>query len=559
VIDSSPAGLESQRLLIESLGGSYHSLVGDEVPAALIEFARSVDATQIVLGASRRRPWVAALSGPGTGQVVTKTSGPIDVHIVGHDYAGRGLTLPSLGYGLTPRRRLAGVITAAVLLTVATASLAALRSHSSFATDLSIYMFIVVVTSLVGGFWAALVAAIAGSLLLNFYFAPPLHTFTITDGENILALAIFLIVGVLVSRVVDLSARRSAQAARAGAEAETLSALAGSLLRGEHALDALLARVRETFGMRSVSLLRRGPATSWQVLATIGDSPPRRPSDGDCVADIDDQALVLKGRQLSGEDQRILTAFAAQVAVAYRQLELTEAASAVEPLTESERARTALLNAVGHDLRTPIASAKAAVSSLLASDVESSDAERRELLVSADGSLDRLTDLVTNLLDLSRLQAGVLPVLVAPVGLDDVVQLAVDHSVPKDASVDVDVPTDLAEVIADAGLLERVIANLVQNAVRYSPADTKVSISGSEHAGLVELRIIDRGPGISAEDADAVFAAFQRRDDAPSNGAGVGLGLAIARGFTEAMGGHVFTEETPGGGATLVVALKTAA
>jgi two-component system sensor histidine kinase KdpD len=467
--------------------------------------------------------------------------------------------LPSLGYGLTPRRRLAGVITAAVLLTAATASLAALRSHSSFATDLSIYMFIVVITSLVGGFWAALVAAIAGSLLLNFYFAPPLHTFTITDGENILALAIFLLVGVLVSRVVDLAARRSAQAARAGAEAETLSTLAGSLLRGEHALDALLARVRETFGMSSVSLLRRGPATAWQVLAAIGDAPPQRPSDGDCVADIDDQALVLKGRQLSGEDQRILTAFAAQVAVAYRQLELTEAASTIEPLTESERARTALLNAVGHDLRTPIASAKAAVSSLLASDVEWSDAERRELLISADDSLDRLTDLITNLLDLSRLQAGVLPVLVAPVGLDDVVQLAVDHSAPKDASVDVEVPTDLPEVIADAGLLERVIANLVQNAVRYSPADTRVSISGSEHAGLVELRIIDRGPGIAAEEAEAVFAAFQRRGDASSDGAGVGLGLAIARGFTEAMGGHVFTEETPGGGATLVVQLKAAA
>jgi two-component system, OmpR family, sensor histidine kinase KdpD len=560
VMGSGPAGLESQRLLIESLGGSYHSLVGEDVPHALLEFARSVDATQVVLGASRRRPWAAALTGPGTGQTVTKLSGPIDVLTVGHDYAGRGLVLPSLGYGLTPRRRIAGIICAAVLLAAATATLAALRTDFSFATDLSIYMFIVVVTSLVGGFWAALVAAVAGSLLLNFYFAPPLHTLTITDGENILALAIFLIVGVLVSRVVDLSARRSAQAARAGAETETLSALAGSLLRGENALDALLARVRETFGMRSVSLLQRGPPTSWQVLATLGDEPPRRPSEGDCVADIDDtQALVLKGRRLSGDDQRILAAFAAQVAVAYRQLELAEAASAVQPLAESERARTALLNAVSHDLRTPIASAKAAVSSLLAADVEWSDAERQELLASADDSLDRLTDLVTNLLDLSRLQAGLLPVLVAPVALEDVVQRAVDHGAPADAPVDVDVPTDLPEVIADAGLLERVVANLVQNALRYSPHDCRVAIAGSEHAGLVELRIVDRGKGIAAEDADAVFAAFQRRDDAPANGAGVGLGLAIARGFAEAMGGHVFAEETPGGGATLVVQLKAAA
>ena len=246
---------------------------------------------------------------------------------------------------------------------------------------------------------------------------------------------------------------------------------------------------------------------------------------------------MLDGHPLPADDQRILTAFAAQVAVAYRQRELAEAASAVEPLAESERARTALLNAVSHDLRTPIASAKAAVSSLLADDVAWSEADRRELLASADDSLDRLTDLVTNLLDLSRLQAGVLPVLVAPVGLDDVVARALDHVAPDDAPIDVDVPADLPEVLADAGLLERVIANLVQNALRYSPADARVTITGSAHAGLVELRVIDRGPGIAPPTPTPCSPPFQRRDDAPTDGAGVGLGLAIARGFAEAMGG----------------------
>jgi two-component system sensor histidine kinase KdpD len=553
------AGLESQRLLVESLGGSYHSVLGDDVPRALLEFARSVDATQVVLGASRRRPWAAALAGPGTGQTVTRLSGPIDVHIVSHDYAGRGFVLPHLGYGLTPRRRLTGLLTGAVLLAAGTPTLAALRPSISFATDGSIYLFLVVVTSLIGGFWAAVLTAVAGSVLLNYYFAPPIHTLTITDGENILALGIFLLVAVLVSRVVDLSARRSTLAARTGAEAETLSALAGSLLRGEHALDALLTRVRETFGMSSVSLLQRGPGPSWHTLAALGPQPPQSPGEGDCAADIDEsQSLVLRGHPLSADDQRILSAFAAQVAVAYRQRELAEAASAVEPLAESERARTALLNAVSHDLRTPIAAAKAAVSSLLADDVAWSDEDRGELLASADAALDRLTDLVTNLLDLSRLQAGVLPVLVAPVGLEDVVVRAVGHVAPREAPIDVDVATDLAEVSADAGLLERVVANLVQNALRYSPASARVTISGSEHAGLVELRVIDRGPGIAAAELDAVFAPFQRRDDAPAPGAGVGLGLAIARGFTEAMGGHLFAEETPGGGATLVVQLKAA-
>jgi two-component system, OmpR family, sensor histidine kinase KdpD len=560
MIGSGPAGLESQRLLVESLGGSYHSLVGDDVPHTLLDFAKNVDATQVVLGASRRRPWAAALSGPGTGHTVTRLAGPIDVHIVSHDYAGRGFRLPHVGYALTVRRRLTGVATAAVLLAIVTPVLSLVRDHLSLATDLSIYLLVVVVTSLVGGFWAAVTAAVTGSLLLNFYFAPPIHTFTITDGENVLSLAIFLLVAVLVSRVVDLSARRSAVAARATAEAETLSALAGSLLRGEQALDALLSRVQETFGMHSVSLLARGPATSWRVLATLGPDPPRAPAEGDSAAEIDEtQSLVLKGHCLSADDQRILSAFAVQVAVAYRQRELAEVASAVQPLAESERARTALLNAVSHDLRTPIAAAKAAVSSLLAADVAWSEADRAELLASADASLDRLTDLVTNLLDLSRLQAGVLPVLVAPVALDDVVLRALDQAVPQGAPLDVDVPIDLPEVSADAGLLERVVANLVQNAVRYSPDGARVAVTGSEHAGLVELRVVDRGPGIPAADADAVFAAFQRRDDSPSAGAGVGLGLAIARGFAEAMGGHVFVEETPGGGATLVVQLKAAA
>ncbi|HEY8302051.1 MAG TPA: sensor histidine kinase KdpD [Jatrophihabitans sp.] len=551
-----PAGLESQRLLVESLGGSYHSLVAEDIARAILDFARSVDATQVVLGASRRRPWAAAIAGPGTGHTVTRLSGPIDVHIVSHDYAGRGLRLPRLGYGLTARRRLTGLGVAAALLAIATPVLIGLRSNVGLATDLSVYLLIIVVTSLIGGFWPALGTAIVGILVLNFFFTPPLHTFTITDAQNIIALIVFLAVAMLVSRVVDLSARRSSLASRRSAEAETLSTLAGSLLRGEQALDALLTRVQETFGMQSVSLLQREPGASWRVLASRGPSAPRQPSDGEALAEIDENTkLALRGRQLSGDDQRILSAFAAQVAVAYRQRQLVEAASAVEPLAESERARTALLNAVSHDLRTPIAAAKAAVSSLLAEDVEWSEADRHELLANADTSLDRLTDLVTNLLDLSRLQAGVLPVLMAPVALDDVVLRALDHAAPPDAPLDLDVPADLPLVDADAGLLERVAANLVQNALRYSPSDARVAITGSAHAGRVELRVIDRGPGIPAGDADAVFAAFQRKGDAPSNGAGVGLGLAIARGFTEAMGGRVFAEETPGGGATLVVEL----
>ncbi|MBV9820727.1 MAG: sensor histidine kinase KdpD [Actinobacteria bacterium] len=557
LVGASVKELTEQRALLESLGGSYHSVVGDNVPRALLDFARSVDATQIVLGASRRRPWLAALAGPGTGATTIAHSAAIDVHMISHDYAGRGPTVPPLGRGLTPRRRLAGALVAALLLAILTPALATARGTLDLAVDVSLYLLVVIVTSLVGGFYPALGSAIVGSLLLNYFFAPPLHTFTIARTANVAALVVFVITAALVSQVVDLAARRSQQASRAAAEAEALSMFATGLLGGDDVVHALLDRVRETFGMRSVSLLRRDTGgRPCELLASAGPDPALRPADGDASATIDEhRVLVLTGRPMPAADQRMLASFAAQVAVAYDQQQLAAAARAAEPLAESDRQRAALLNAVSHDLRTPIATAKTAISSLRASDVGWSETERAELLGTADVELDRLTELVTNLLDMSRLRAGALPVLTAPIGLDDVVPRAVEQAAPGTA-VDIDIPVDLPEVLADAGLLERVVANLVQNAVRYSPG--QVRIAGSALGDRVELRVIDRGPGIDTAEAEAVFEPFQRRGDSTLHGGGVGLGLAIARGLTEAMAGTVTVEDTPGGGATLVVSLPVA-
>jgi two-component system sensor histidine kinase KdpD len=380
-----------------------------------------------------------------------------------------------------------------------------------------------------------------------------------------------------VSRVVDYAARRNTEAARSNAEAETLSTLAGSLLRGEQALPALLQRVRETFAVNSVTLLRKesdapvsagarpsspsagGLRGTWSCVASVGDDPCLRPEDGDTEVPLGDELnLVLRGRTLAGEDQRLLAAFATQVAVAYRQRGLAEAAEAAIPLAQADRARTALLNAVSHDLRTPIASAKAAVTSLRTSEINWSEQEKQELLTSADGALDRLTALVTNLLDLSRLQAGVFTVAAQPVAIEDVVSRALDH-VPDGARIEIDVPDTLPEVVADAGLLERVIANLLENALRYTPPGESVRVAASGLGDTVELRVIDRGPGIPPDERETVFAPFQRRDDrATSVSAGVGLGLAIARGFVEAMHGTIALDDAPGGGLIAAVTLPTA-
>jgi two-component system sensor histidine kinase KdpD len=567
---SSIAALDQQRLLVESLGGSYHSVAGDNIAASVLDFARANNATQIVIGASRRNPIFAALTGPGTGMTIARISGSIDVHVVGHDYIGKGRVLPTLTMGLTPKRRLTGLVIGLLLLAVLVPICTALRHQLTLGSDLLLFQLAVVICSLVGGFYPAIVAAVAASLLLNYYFVAPIHKFTISRPENLLSLVVFVVVAILVSRVVDLAARRTAEAARSNAEAETLSTLAGSVLRGEEAVTALLERVRETFAVTSVSLLRRDVAApsgslsglrgGWSVVASVGAEPCVGPEDADTEAAIAENfTLALRGRALAAEDRRLLAAFGTEVAVAYQQRQLSVQADKATSLAQADRSRTALLNAVSHDLRTPIASAKAAVSSLRSDEVSWSEQDRQELLASADSALDRLTALVTNLLDLSRLQAGALSVTLRPVGLDDVVSRTVAMTAGGE-DVELDVSPLLPEALADPGLLERVLANLIENAMRYSPSGSFVRVAGSTHGDVVELRVIDRGPGIRGEDREAVFEAFQRRDDgAVSTSSGVGLGLAIARGFIDAMHGTITLDDSPGGGLIVTISLPIAA
>jgi two-component system sensor histidine kinase KdpD len=568
---ASPAKLAAQRKLVETLGGTYHQIVGDDVADALLEFARAENATQLVLGGSRRSR-LAALTGPGIGADIIRDSGDIDVHLVTHAQMGKGHGLPRPPQrSLTLRRRLQGFALAVVLPTLLTILLVRDRQHLNLVSDVLLFLLAVVVVALVGGFLPAMLVAVGGSLLLNYYFTPPLNTFTISEANNALALVVFVVVAALVSSVVDLAARRTRQAARATAETETLSTLAGSILRGETALPALLERVREAFALTSVTLLERstasvpgrgasarGPTDEWTVVASAGTDRCESPQDADTEVPAGDTLMLgLRGRPLRAEDQRVVAAFAAQAAVILERSRLSEAAAAAVPIAEGDRMRTALLAAVGHDLRTPLAAAKAAVTSLRSSDIRWSRRDHDELLLTADESLDQLARLVDNLLDMSRLQAGALSLVRRPVALDEVLPLALDDLGPIGRQVVAEVPDDLPVVLADPGLLERVIANLVGNALRYCPPGTPPVVTGSSLGERVELRVIDRGPGIPSADLDRVFTPFQRLGDT-DNTTGVGLGLALSRGLTEAMGGTLTTEETPGGGLTMVVSLTAA-
>jgi two-component system sensor histidine kinase KdpD len=557
---ASPAALSSQRTLVESLGGSYHEIVGDSISTSLIEFARAQNATQLVLGASRRSTLSRLLTGVGIGAGTVRLSGDIDVHIVTHEEMGRGRALPAMTGGLTPKRRLQGAAIATVMLPALTAALATGRGNLNLTSDLLIYLLVVVAVALVGGVYPGIAAAIVASLLLNYYFTPPIHRFTIATHDNVIALAAFVVVAAAVSSIVDLAARRTTQASRAQAESRVLATVAGSVLRGENALRALLERLQEALSLSSVTLLEdhETGGEHWQVIESVGQPASHTPADGHAQAPAGDgHVLVVRGRPLQASDQRLLTVFGVQAGIVLAQRELSEAAAAAKPIAEADRLRTALLAAVSHDLRSPLASATAAVDSLSNTDIAWAAEAREELLATARESLERLTRLVENLLDMSRLQADALNVLNTPTRLDEVIPLALDALGRQAERVVIDLPVSLPEVLADPALLERVIANVTANAIRFSPLDEPPRLSASAHSDRVELRVIDRGPGIPPDDRDRIFTPFQRLGDT-DNTTGTGLGLALSRGLTEAMGGQLIPEDTPGGGLTMVVQLPRA-
>jgi two-component system sensor histidine kinase KdpD len=565
---ANPANLARQRQLVESLSGTYHQVVGDEIAEALLTFAKAENATQLVLGASRRGWLLALLTGPGIGARTIRDSGAIDVHIVTHPHVGtRWGILPRYRGGITRGRQLAGWVLAVVLAPLLTLALSTDRSGINLTSDALAFLVAVIAVALAGGFLPAVAEAIAGSLLLNYYFVAPVHQFTIAEANNALALGVFVAVGLVVSWVVDTTARRTKQAARASAESELLVTTAGSILRGQGALDALLERTREAFGMRSACLLERkdsgasaarSPAASWALVACAGEAPVSRPDAAEVDIPVTDTlSLVLTGRPLRAEDRRVLGAFAAYAAVALEQQRLAAEAEAAKPIAAADRMRTALLTAVSHDLRTPLASAKAAVTSLRSPDMHWNAADTEELLATADESLDRLTRLVGNLLDMSRLQAGALSLFPKPSGLDEIVALALDDLGPAGRDITVEIPETLPAVRADPAILERVVVNLAENALRHSPAGKAPLLAASALGDRVELRVVDRGPGIADDDKDRVFVPFQRLGDT-DNTTGVGLGLALSRGLTEAMGGTLTAEDTPGGGLTMTVSLPAA-
>jgi two-component system sensor histidine kinase KdpD len=461
-----------------------------------------------------------------------------------------------------------------------------------------------VAVALVGGLWPAVAGALWSSLLVNYFSTPPVGDLAIHDPQDLLSLGVFVGVSVAVAGVVDRSARRSKEAARARAEAATLGDLTRGATRSEDTVASLLEQALDVFGVRAAAVFTgaggfaaaagssaAGPGAAGstsaghvagshrargnpdggadrdvRLLASAGalTEPEREGRDfaGHTVEPIDGGTwLVLFGRAVPAADSRLLGAFAVHVMAQLERQQLAASRLEVLRLAEGNTMRTAILRAVSHDLRTPLAGIKLAVGGLLQTAVTYTPGEQKELLETIDECTDRLDVLVGNLLDMSRITADSVQPLLRPVRWFEVVPPAL-RGLPA-GTVRVDLPPNMPAVDADPGLLERVIANIVENAVKYAPG-SDITVAGSA-GGLStatldghpsgELRIIDHGSGVPASNVVAMFRPFQRLDDIART-SGVGLGLAVAKGFVAAMGGSLTAQETPGGGLTMVIRLR---
>ena len=593
-------GLVANRALLDDLGGRFVEVVGSDIAPALVQVARTENATQLVMGATHRSRLNEYVRGSVINSVIRAAGGSLDVHVIAtdpdkgsrHTYPGGAGTsdeeLGALAAGadgdaaggdrspasppatrrhhrsllspLSLRRRVAALLIGVVGFPLLTLVLTAGRSGDSLSTALSSYLVLVVVIAATGGVWPAALAAIAGFLVSNYYFAPPIHTFTIADTRDILALVMFLVTAGVVSVLVDLSARRTAAAVQARTDAQTLARVAGRMVAPEgNPLPALLEELVAAFRLDAAAVLRNEtgdhagtPAGPWTTVVGAGRQPPRSPDEATVVLPLTDhETLALRGPGLTAEDREILSAFAAQLATALESDRLHAEAAEADSLARANQLRSALLAAVSHDLRTPLASIKAASSSLLSEQLEFGPEETHVLIQTIDDESDRLNSLVENLLDMSRLQTGSVDVLDRMTDVRALVEDAVASLGPRAEPVTVDIGSTLPPIRTDPVLLERAVANLVDNALVHAGSDG-LRLEAAPVAGRVDIRVIDRGPGIRPEDRERVFRPFHRLGDT-ENRVGVGLGLAVARGFVEAVGGQLDAEDTPGGGCTMVI------
>lgn len=452
-------------------------------------------------------------------------------------------------------RRLVAWLILVIGLPVLLASMKTATDHLAVGAALLVTLLLTVVVAAIGGQLPGLTGAVIGALSVNFVLVPPYGTLDVSDPDDTVSLAVFVLVAIIVSTLVNQATRRAVEAMRARQDAQSLSRTAMVLASSQEPLSALAREACTVLDQRAVAIFERSDDGGWLRLATAGEYPPADISDGTAhpVDPIARHVLVLHGKALDPNGVDLLNGLADQITVALESIELRREAAEVEILSRANELRNAILHAVSHDLRTPLTGIKASVTSLLSPEVKFSADDTTQLLSTIDEQVDRLDRVVGNLLDMSRLQSGVLRVHREHVMIDDVVAAAVGSLGMDSRAVLIEIPEDLPPVLIDSALAERAVANVIANAAEVQPEGIPIrvdcSLAGADQR-FVELRVSDRGPGIPVEDRQIAVLPFQRLSDT-SRHQGVGLGLAIASGLTAALGGQMELDDNPDGGLTV--------
>ena len=443
-----------------------------------------------------------------------------------------------------PRSVVTGLLVAAASIAAITGLIFALRPHVPVLSTGVLYLLAVLLVSSYWGLWLGLITSVAGAIAFNFFHIPPTGRLTIAAAGNWLALLVYLVAAVVVSAFANQARARADEAERRGREAALAAEIALLVLGPDPtALDRAANRIGAAFGLEGVALL-----DSW-----VDGDPQQRAiplvAGGERVG-----TLLVDRHAPTGDLEPLLPALGALLDARRRRAVLEEQKIETQALRRSDTLKTALLRAVSHDLRSPLTAIRAAAGGVDSETVESG--ERQELAEVIRSETDRLTGLVEALLDLSQLEAGTATPHPEACSIEEVVDAAVSSTALRGASIDVQLPTDLPPVLADPAQLERVVSNLVENAVRYSTNGAPVAVRADASGGRVHVRVTDHGPGIAPDELERIFEPFYRAPEAV--GRGSGLGLAIAKGFIEGNGGRIWARSLPGQGSTFTIELPRA-
>ncbi len=555
--------LDRHRGLLGELGGRFAEVTGAEPADALVRFAEAENATQILLGSSQRSRWAELIKGSVINETI-RAAGPIDVHVISTEEVRTRRAAMRERAGRSPawrssRSRAIAWICAFVGIPLVVLALIPLRDAMGVPGTLLLLLLGPVAVAVLGGLVPAIAASLVAFLLADWFYIAPTHSFRFAHAGDALALVVFVAVSAFVSGLVDRLASRSAQLARGQAEVEALAELASvTATLDDEAQHRLVTELRLTLDLDSVAVLAPTIDDGWRSLASAGEPAPLTPDDASYAAElVNGSMLAVSGRALAAEDRRLLGAFVAQLQLVQTALRLQTEAASADALVDANNVRDALLAAVSHDLRTPLANIKAAATSLLSTEVEWPATAVQSFSKTIDAEADRLHSVVSNLLDMGRLQAGMLGVRIETVAVDAAIYAALASLSVDVSGVDVRIPDELLLASADPALLERALANVIGNALNWAPEGTPVRVEAARLGDQVDIRVVDCGAGIPRDQREAVFQPFQRLGDGPrATYDGIGLGLAVTKGFVEAMDGEVTVEDTPGGGTTVVITLE---